>query len=288
MPRGTDFTFITHYIQRLPGGSQPVLVRASDGLPYVAKFTNNLQGQNLPFNECIGTELYRAIHLTVPKWKALLVTAEFLDRNPGCWLQTARGSLRPASGLCFGSRFLGGDNKRLLEILPGNSFRRISNREEFWLAWLIDIGAGHSDNRQAIFLKDIGGQNRAYFVDHGNMFCGPQGQDRPHFQKSCHLDRRVYLGVSSRYLLAMQRDVRDLNPDFLMNRIRALPEEWRTPSAMDQFSRCLNRISNARLVENVIDTMSIALRRGPGFERADTKDERRPAMESVRPGVQAA
>jgi hypothetical protein len=120
------------------------------------------------------------------------------------------------------------------------------------------------------------------------MFCGPRGQDRPHFQASRHLDHRIYLGVSSRYLLAMQRVVRDLNLDRLMDRMRALPEEWKFPSAVDGFSRCLNRVSNASFLENVTDTMVSAFERSPGFERDATNDEQWPAVECVRPGVQVA
>jgi len=55
--------------------------------------------------------------------------------------------------MCFGSRYLGGEGMRLLEILPGNSFKRVQNHQSFWQAWMIDICAGHVDNRQAIFLE---------------------------------------------------------------------------------------------------------------------------------------
>jgi hypothetical protein len=113
-----DFVLATRYIRNLRGGSQPILAQASDGLLYVVKFTNNIQGANLPFNESIGTELYRACKLRVPAWKPVLVTDSFLDQNPDCWMQTPKGRLRPDSGLCFGSRFLGGDGIRLLEVLP--------------------------------------------------------------------------------------------------------------------------------------------------------------------------
>ncbi len=188
----------------------------------------------------------------------------------------------------MGRASLGGDNKRIFEILPGNSFRRISNREDFWLAWLIDICAGHSDNRQAIFLEDERGQNRAYFVDHGHMFCGPRGLDRPHFIASRHLDQRIYFDVSSQYLLAIRGVARGLNPDLLLGRMRTLPEEWKFSSAVDEFAKCLNRVSNASLVENIIETMVSDLRWGPGIERAESNDERRPAKQRLRAGVQAA
>src|ERR1039457_415092 len=115
-----SFSRVTRYIRNFHGGSQPILAQASDGLQYVVKFNNNLQGPNVPFNESVGSELYRACGLAVPSWKPLLVSDTFLDQNPDCWMQTPEGRLRPASGLCFGSRFLGAEGTRLLEILPGS------------------------------------------------------------------------------------------------------------------------------------------------------------------------
>jgi putative nucleotidyltransferase with HDIG domain len=147
--QGKDKLFVTQYIHNLRGGSQPILAQASDGLVYVVKFNNNLQGANLPFNESIANELYRACRLEVPSWKPLMLTDAFLDQNPSCWMQTPDGRLRPDSGICFGSRFLGGEGIRLLEILPGTSLKQVHNHEDFWLAWLIDSLAEHRDTDTA-------------------------------------------------------------------------------------------------------------------------------------------
>ena len=82
------------YIRKLRGGSQPILVRADDGLVYVVKFSNNLQGPNLPFNEALGTELFRVAGFNVPKWRLVEVSDDFIDRNPSCWMETECGKLR--------------------------------------------------------------------------------------------------------------------------------------------------------------------------------------------------
>ena len=92
---GSSIGLVKQYIRNLRGGSQPILARASDGLLYVVKFNNNLQGANLPFNESAGTELYRGCGLAVPSWRPLLVSDAFLDRNPDCWMHTPEGRLRP-------------------------------------------------------------------------------------------------------------------------------------------------------------------------------------------------
>ncbi len=285
---GNDFVLATQYIRNLRGGSQPILVQASDGLLYVAKFTNNLQGPNLPFNESIGSELYRACGLAAPSWKLLLVTDSFLDENPDCWMQTPEGRLRPASGLCFGSRFLGGDGIRLLEILPGTSFQRVRNRASFWLAWLIDICAGHVDNRQALFVEDAQGWLNAFFVDNGHLFGGPKADLHQGFFASRYLDPRIYPDVCSEQLLDFQRVVRALDAEKLWQRVQALPDDWKTASALDGFTQCLNRLSTACLLQNVLDTMVDAQQRANGFERREYQFGPKPPTSVLRSGVQAA
>ena len=283
-----NFAVVTRYIRTLHGGSQPILAQASDGRLYVVKFTNNLQGANLPFNESVGTELYRACGLPVPSWKPLLVTDSFIDQYPDCWMQTPGGRLRPDPGLCFGSRFLGGDGIRLLEILPGTSFKRVHNRKSFWLAWLIDICAGHADNRQAIFLEDGAGSLDAYFVDQGHLFGGPKGELRRHFLASRYLDPRIYQSISSQQFLNLQKAARCLDVDQLWQRIQALPDDWKTKSAIDRFEQCLCRLSTPNLIQNIVDTMVEAQRQANEREEIKQPSEQKPRVSVLRPRIQTA
>jgi hypothetical protein len=286
VPRNS-YSFVTHYIRNLRGGSQPILAQAGDGLLYVVKFNNNLQGANLPFNESIGTELYRACGLAGPSWKPLMVTNAFLDRNSDCWMQTPEGRLRPDSGLCFGSRFLGGDGIRLLEILPGTSFKRVRNHQDFWLAWLIDICAGHADARQAIFRETAEGALDAFFFDNGHLFGGPKGELRPHFLASRYLDPRIYRSVSSQYLLGLQKVAASLDVDQLWKRTKALPEEWKTASALESFEQCLKRLSTPILLQGILETIVDADERAYGSERSESRNGRTPPVSVLFPGIQA-
>jgi hypothetical protein len=252
---GQDIVFVTRFIRNLRGGSQPILVQASDDLFYVAKFANNLQGPNLLFNEGAGSELYSACNLAVPAWKPLLLTDKFLDENPDCWMVNSEGRLRPQSGLCFGSRFLGGEGIRLREILPGTSFSRVSNRADFWLAWLIDICAAHVDNRQAVFAEDAKGWLHAFFVDHGHLFSGPNGQHRFHFRASQYLDSRIYMHLASHRIHNLLTIAANQNVDRLWREIQTLPEDWKTTSALKGFAECLGMLSSPRLLEGAIESM---------------------------------
>jgi hypothetical protein len=248
-----NLAVVTRHIRKLRGGSQPILAQASDGLLYVVKFRNNLQGSNVLFNESIGTELYRACNLPVPSWKLLLVTDSFIDDNPESWLETTEGFLRPNAGICFGSRFLGEDGRYALEILPGTSFSKVRSRKNFWLAWLVDACAGHADNRQAVFLEDGAGWLDAYFFDHGHLFGGPQGELQPKIEASCYLDPRIYPTLSVLQLTNIRKSLRFLQVDELWRQIQTLPDDWKSESALFRFAQCLGRLSTASFLQNTVD-----------------------------------
>jgi hypothetical protein len=282
---GKDAAFVTQYVRSLRGGSQPILARASDGFLYVVKFANNLQGPNLLFNESAGSELYLACGLPVPEWTPLWIPDSFLDSNPESWMQTPEGRLRPASGLCFGSRFLGQDGKRLFEILPGSMFKRVRNQICFGLAWLIDICAEHVDNRQAIFVEDADGWLDACFVDHGHLFGGPTAESNRNFRVSRYLDHRIYTGVSFRALLDSQGRLQALDLDMLRQRIDAIPSEWSHASARKRFEACLQRLKTDSLVQNVIETIADDLERRRETESGNLGDEQKSPSPVLRHGV---
>lgn len=278
---------VTRHIRNLRGGSQPILAEASDGFVYVVKFTDNLQGPHLPFNESMATELYRACGLPVAPWRPLLVTDSFLDRNPACRLETPEGRRKRAPGLCFGSRYLGGKDKRLFEVLPGAFFRRVRNAEDFWRAWLVDICAGHSDDRQAIFRERADRQLEAVFVDFGHMFGGAAGSDpiRP-FRASRYRDERIYPPISTSLLKKVRGIADNLETDRLWRRLGVLPEEWKSESAIENFTRCLDRLSSVSILEDTLRAMA-ANQQVTACEKPRPHCRRKPVNAILHPGVHA-
>jgi hypothetical protein len=248
----------------------------------VLKFVDNPQGANVLFNESMGTELYRACRLPAPSWKPLMVTDSFLDRNPACWIETVEGRLRPKSGLCFGSEFLGGGRERLLEILPGTSFKRVHDRTNFWLAWLLDICAEHADNRQAVFVEDAGGWLDAFFIDHGHLFGGPEGRRLVPIMSSRYLDPRIYYDVSYENILSHLCTLTALDVDRLWQCVAAIPDDWKSVSAVSSLGRCLDTLARPLMLLRVLD--------GVIDNHGEVKQgERGTGSEAIlRPGVQPA
>jgi len=283
---GKRFAHVTRYIRSLRGGSQPILAEASDGEVYVVKFADKIRGPNLLFNEVAGTELYRAFGLPVARWRPLLVTGDFLDENPACWPRTPEGLHRPASGMCFGSLFLGGASVKSFEVLPGSHFQRVRNHRDFWLAWLVDVCASHSDSRQAIFVEKESRELKAVFIDFGHMFGGPKGDQHPPGRASRYLDKRIYLRSTASSIVTVRRIAGNLDSDRLWRQLVSIPGEWQYESAQANFAACLNRLSDSRLLENTLDLLAESFGQN-ARERACSSFVRHPPVSILSPGLQA-
>jgi hypothetical protein len=173
---------------------------------------------------------------------------------------------------------------RPFEILPRTSFERVHNPANFWLAWLVDVCAEHVDNRQAIFIEDAIGWLKTSFIDFGHFFGGPKADLKKHFRASRYLDSRIYGQVSSEALLVFRNVIRALDTDKLYLRIASIPAEWRYASAVDGFDRCLERLANPLLVQNVLETIVDDIERKP--ESRFQGIERKPGGEILRLGIQ--
>jgi hypothetical protein len=283
---GKRLTEVTRFVRKLRGGSQPMLVEATDGLLYVAKFADNLQGPNLAFNESMGYELYRSCGLRVPAWKPLLLTQSFIARHPECWFETEHGLVKPTPGLCFGSLFLGTEGTRLFEILPETGYQRIRNRARFWMAWLVDICAYHADNRQVAFTQDAENKFDAHFVDMGHLFGGPKGNIQPLYICSRYLDSRIYPTITFRQVRNFQKVLESVDADRLWQQAGTLPEEWKAESALRGFGRCLQRLSDPILLQNLLNAIVELNGQTIGMDRCNSRIGRT-AASVLRFGVQA-
>ena len=264
----------TGFIRKLRGGSQPILVGASDGNQYVVKFANNLQGPNVLCNEVLGTELYRAIGLPAPGWRPISITERFIRNNPECRIEGPQGWIEPEAGLCFGSHLIGDSTGSLFEILPGAYWARVSNRQDFWLAWLVDLCAEHRDNRQAVFLQNCGVFS-AVFIDHGHMFGGPEGSRKTPALGPRHLDPRVYLKLDRQTQLRLQLFWANINAYELSKKIETIPDRWATDSAVRNFLICIERLSRADTWQRALEAMVAS------FENPDRNASAFPTVDKV-------
>ena len=242
---------VVRFIRKLQGGSQPVLVEGINGILYVLKFRNNVQGPQVLFNEAAGIQLYAACGLAVPVWEPLLLSKGFIERNRGCWMDGPNGPIRPESGLCLGTRFLTPIDQ-VSEILPGDCYAHVDNRSCFWMAWLIDVCCNQADDRQAVFVKRASESYSAVFIDFGHCFGGPHGTEHPNPMTCMYTDPGIYPHLTEAQLERYLKMCRKLNSSYLIERIKALPLEWQSTNAFKQVMRGINLLSDDTFVESML------------------------------------
>lgn len=232
------------FIKELRGGSRPILVLGSDGAEYVVKHARNPQGRNVAFNESVGNELYKLCGLPIAEWTRIWVSEDFLGEFPQCWPAAGAEEAKVGAGFCFGSKSLVRADRPIFEILSGGMIGRISNREEFWTAWLVDALCGHTDVRQALFLQGEDRRLTAYFIDHGHLLGGPNGTDWRNEAACRYLDPRVYTDLERWDGDAVLERLNALETERLWSAAKALPEDWVTPTALERLEQLAQRVSN--------------------------------------------
>lgn len=242
---------VVRFIRRLQGSSQPILVEGINGILYVLKFRNNLQGPHVLFNEAAGMQLYRSFDLPVPVWEPLLLSKGFIERNRRCWMEGTDGHIPPDPGLCLGTRFFSPAND-VVESLPENSYARLSDQSNFWMAWLIDVCCNHSDDRQALFIKKDDERFKTVFIDFGHFFGGPWGTEHPNPMTCMYIDLGVYPYLSEATLKKFLKMCRGFNPSEVIAHINALPSDWQCAKAFGQLMRGVNRLCDSRFVESLL------------------------------------
>ncbi len=233
-----------------------MLATGSDGSEYVVKLSGVPSNNNTLFNEAAGTELYRALGLPTPMWRPIYLSAEFLtswDRSQSAF----DGDSRRRQDIGFASRCVSSSDARTTDILSSSAFARIKQPELFWLAWLTDVCASHTDNRQAIFLEDSDRHLEPIFVDHGEMFGGRNGNAAPLPVASRYLDPRAYPAFTSQTYKFIERRISSLDCDVLVPRISRIPVDWRTDSAQRSLVAALERLTQRRVWENLLHGIAL-------------------------------
>lgn len=164
-------------IRRMRGGAQSQLMLGADGNLWVVKFKNNAQHLRVLANELIATRMAEAVGLSVPQSDVVEVSDWLIANSPEMMVDLGRGVReRCASGLQFGSRFVGGLMPgQVVDYLPEPQMDEVRNLAEFAGMLVLDKWTGNCNGRQAVFeRKPRERKYRATFIDQG--FCFNAGE----------------------------------------------------------------------------------------------------------------
>jgi hypothetical protein len=118
------------HVRRLRGGSQPQLIRASDGLYYVTKFQNNPQHVRVLANEMLATRLGKLLGLSVPSVASIEVCGWLIENTNELRLDIAGIRTAFKAGLHLGSAYAADPIEgQLFDYLPEGLLQQVTNLE---------------------------------------------------------------------------------------------------------------------------------------------------------------
>jgi ribosomal protein L29 len=117
---------------------------------------------------------------------------------------------------------------------------------------------GHTDIRQALFLKLRSGRFQAFFIDHGHLFGGPDGLLRgfhflepSQFIRPRYMNPEIYMQPAQRDVDNVVRTIQQLDVEKLAKVVRSLPKEWKKELAVYRFDLFREQVSNPTRIRSI-------------------------------------
>jgi hypothetical protein len=217
------------------GGSQPKVMRCSDGRKYVVKFPNNPQGKQVLFNDAYGTLLARALGLPAPEIAAIQVAKELIDSRPNrLAFDLGRNRIPCEAGLCFGSEVIGSFGPRAMRrhVVTSGLQRAemvVPNLSDFGGMLIFDKWTSNLDVRQVLFVGWSSQKTfRVVMIDQGHCFGGVNRRFMDLPITGVFWDRRVYAGIRGIDSFEVWLDVLEngITESLLHQLAASIPAEW--------------------------------------------------------------
>jgi hypothetical protein len=232
-PASQDEVHAVEYIRRMSGGSQPCLVRCSDGARYIVKVQNNPQGKRTLANELLGTLLATRLALPTAKPSVIHISKEFIQSNEEMVIQLNRGRELMRAGPCFGSRFLRCEKSHPLfaihRLLGNGQAHVVENITDVAGFLVFDKWTGNTDGRQTIAVQSSNpGYFRAVIIDQGFCFNGEKWNfnDMPRHSTNLYHAAWKWIPSFSMFEIWFDRLNHVVDRAILENLANRIPPEW--------------------------------------------------------------
>lgn len=223
LPPHPSVVMAVEHVAALRGGSQPHLMRCSDGFYYVVKFANNPQGTKILANELLAHQLASFIGLPIPPCAIVEVRQDLIRLTEQLVVEDHCHKDPCQAGLVFGSR-----HKALAWDLP---FIRLAapvdNLTDFLGMLVFDRWACNTDRRQVLFHAKRN-HARVSMIDNGFCFNGARWNFRDYPGQGLYECRQVYQGAFEIFLFEpwLRRIEERVNLEILKALAKRVPAEW--------------------------------------------------------------
>jgi hypothetical protein len=276
-------------VKRMRGGSQPHLMKCSDGEYYVVKFQNNPQGIKVLANEMLCTLLAGELGLPVPGVAIVEACSCLIRRSNDLAMQLGNGRSPCLAGTCFGSQHVDpsifhktGNAHKVFDLLPDELWPGLDNLADFAGMMVLDKWTCNTDGRQVVFAR---GRDQAKYhatmVDNGFCLNATEWSFPDSPRRGLYLRRAVYRGITGTddFEPWLSRLEERMNLSILMGIVESIPSEWYGNDVRQLFP--LLRALDRRRLE-VRRLISKTLRNYPEvFSRHDTESKGWPVAAEI-------
>jgi hypothetical protein len=225
------------HIRPMRGGSQPHLIRCSDGHYYVVKFANNPQGIRVLTNEYLTGRVAKLLGLPCPEIRVVEVKEELVRLTPGLSIQWPHGCYPVATGLAFGSQFpsrRSATNRTLLSVVDlhlASGLGRVENLSDLMGMLMFDKWTSNTDTRQILCLPRPTEHWRTYqifMIDNGLCFDGSAWTFKDSPLRGLYLDMAIYSTLENLQAFGpwLERLERRVTPEELNKIVEDIPRPW--------------------------------------------------------------
>ena len=225
------------HVRRMRGGSQPHLMRCSDGHFYVVKFQNNPQHPRILINEYLAGKLARLLGLPCPDICLVDVQQDLVRRTPELSIQFPRQTIPVATGLAFGSEYPSRNGRAyrtmqsVLELRQAAAPAQVENLSDLFGILIFDKWTSNTDNRQILCVKrpaKLGKTFHLFMIDNGFCFGGPTWKFTDLPRHGLYLDRTIYSTFHSFQTLDpwLKRLETNATLEELIEIIKEIPSSW--------------------------------------------------------------
>jgi len=200
-PHSPPFVTAVEHVRRMRGGSQPHLMRCSDGHFYVVKFQNNPQSSRILINEYFAGKLARLLGLPCPNSCFVEVQQDLVGRTPELSVELPCQRIPVATGLAFGSEYPSRGRgahrtmQSVVELRPASAFAAVENISDLFGILMFDKWTSNTDHRQILCVAQsskLPTTLRMFMIDNGFCFGGHDWRFTDLPRHGLYLDRSIY------------------------------------------------------------------------------------------------
>jgi hypothetical protein len=225
------------HIRRMRGGSQPHLMRCSDGRFYVVKFRNNPQDPRILINEYVAGKLAKLLGLPCPDIRLVNVQEDMVRLAPELSIELPIMRIPVVTGFAFGSEHpsrRSGARRTLqpvLQLCAKSAPIQIENISDLFGILIFDKWTSNTDNRQILCVPrspKLPTTLRMFMIDNGFCFGYRDWSLTDLPADGLYLDRSIYATFQNLQTLEpwLNRLEANVSLEKLTEITEEIPDSW--------------------------------------------------------------